>query len=155
MNIINNPWLHLILDRPCIISNIASIARLCAGTEVVLHVCGPLVFEKNDKTKWRAALDYFEGVRIHFHLDLFRCLKLLNREPWILENKGSKILWSAPIQYGDIFILGPESGSVCSSVCKRYRNRILKLPQPGPVRSYNLAQCAAVSIFEAMRQLMP
>src|SRR3989338_7756898 len=116
MNLLTQPWLHLVLDRPRIIANIASIVRLSSGTEVALHICGPLVFEKNDKTKWRAGLDYFEGARVHFHLDLPRCLKLLAKEPWILEVGGSKTPWQASIQAGDVLVLGPETDSVLESV---------------------------------------
>lgn len=152
MNLLTDPWLHLVLDRPRIIANIASIVRLCAGTEVALHICGPLVFEQNDKTKWRAGLDYFEGARVHFHLDLFRCLKLLDKKPWLIEVGGSKTPWEANIQPGDILVLGPETASIQQQAQDAYRERILTLPQPGPVRSLNLAQCAAVSVFEAMRQ---
>lgn len=152
MNLINQPWLHLVLDRPRIIANIASIIRLCAGTEAALHICGPLVFEQKDKTKWRAGLDYFEGARVHFHLDLVRCLKLLGKVPWIIEVGGSKAPWEVNIQKGDVLILGPETDSVLLEIQNQYRERILTLPQPGPVRSLNLAQCAAVSVFEAMRQ---
>ena len=152
MNLLTDPWLHLVLDRPRIIANIASIVRLCAGTEVTLHICGPLVFEQNDKTKWRAGLDYFEGARVHFHQSLERCLKLLSKEPWLIEVGGSKTPWEARIQLGNVLILGPETASIEESVRKQYPERILTLPQPGPVRSLNLAQCAAVSVFEAMRQ---
>lgn len=152
MNLLNDPWLHLVLDRPRIIANIASIVRLCVGTEVTLHICGPLVFEQNDKTKWRAGLDYFEGARVHFHQNLDRCLNLLGREPWLIEVGGSKTPWEAEICPGDVLILGPETDSVQESVRQQYPERILTLPQPGPVRSLNLAQCAAVSVFEAMRQ---
>lgn len=154
MNLPTNPWLHLVLDRPRIIANIASIVRLCAGAEVALHICGPLVFEQNDKTKWRAGLDYFEGARVHFHLDLFRCLKLLDKQPWIIEVGGSKTPWEAHFKIGDVLVLGPETGSVQQLIQDTYPERILTLPQPGPVRSLNLAQCSAVAVFEAMRQLL-
>ncbi|MBL4818526.1 MAG: tRNA (uridine(34)/cytosine(34)/5-carboxymethylaminomethyluridine(34)-2'-O)-methyltransferase TrmL [Deltaproteobacteria bacterium] len=155
MNLNNDPWLHLVLDRPRIIANIASIVRLCAGTEVALHICGPLVFEQNDKTRWRAGLDYFEGARVHFHQDLFRCLKLLDKKPWIIEVGGHKTPWEVSLNAGDVLVLGPETASVLEEVQNAHRERILTLPQPGPVRSLNLAQCAAVSVFEAMRQINP
>ncbi|MES2504317.1 MAG: TrmH family RNA methyltransferase [Myxococcota bacterium] len=155
MELLSNPWLHLVLDRPRIIANIASIVRLCAGTEVALHVCGPLVFEQNDKTKWRAGLDYFEGARVHFHGDLPRCLKLLGKEPWLVEVGGSKTPWEADIRAGDVMVLGPETDSVLLEVREAYPERILTLPQPGPVRSLNVAQCAAVAVYEAMRQSWP
>ena len=153
MNLLTSPWLHLVLDRPRIIANIASIVRLCTGTEVALHICGPLLFENNDKTKWRASLDYFEGARVHFHLDLFRCLKLLDRKPWLIEVGSDKTPWEVHIQAGDVLVLGPETASIQTSILEAYPQRILSLPQPGPVRSLNLAQCAAVSVFEAMRQI--
>ncbi|MBH1989326.1 MAG: hypothetical protein I8H75_05970 [Myxococcaceae bacterium] len=153
MNLLTDPWLHLVLDRPRIIANVASIVRLAAGSEVALHICGPLVFEQNDKTKWRAGLDYFAGARVHFHLNLERCLSLLGRSPWLVEVGGSKTPWEASFEAGDVVVLGPETASIQDSVQKQYPDRILTLPQPGPVRSLNLAQCAAVSVFEAMRQI--
>ena len=153
MSLIRDPWLHLVLDRPRIAANIASITRLCAGTEVVLHVCGPLVFDQTDKTKWRAGLDYFAGARVHFHQDVFRCLELLGKTPWIIEVGGTMAPWEAPLQAGDVLILGPETDSVRLELRQAHPERILTLPQPGPGRSLNLAQCAAVSVFEAMRQI--
>ena len=76
---LTNPLLHIVLDRPKIAANIASIVRLSVGTACALHVCGPLVFDKTDKTKWRAGLDYFWGARVHFHKSLERCLSALNK----------------------------------------------------------------------------
>lgn len=147
-----NPVLHVVLDRPKIAANIASIVRLCAGSACALHVCGPLVFDKADKTKWRAGLDYFWGARVHFHRSLDRCLGLLGKEPWVLEVGSDKAPWDVQFSPGDVLILGPEDGSVQQHIQDKYRDRILSLPQYGPVRSLNLAQCAAVGVFEAVKQ---
>lgn len=146
------PLVHIVLDRPRIAANIASIVRLATATQAALHVCGPLVFEQSDRTKWRAGLDYFYGARVHFHHDVFRCLALLGKEPWIIEVGSDKAPWDASIAHGDVIVLGPEDGSVRDELCAQYPDRILTLPQLGPVRSLNLAQCAAVVTFEAMRQ---
>lgn len=152
MNLLTQPLLHIVLDRPRIAANIASIVRLATGTCCAVHVCGPLVFEQSDKTKWRAGLDYFFGARVHFHRSLDRCLELLGKTPWIIEVGSSNAPWDASFDLGDVVIFGPETDSVAEAVQKRYPERILTLPQVGPVRSLNLAQCAAVIAFEATRQ---
>jgi tRNA (cytidine/uridine-2'-O-)-methyltransferase len=152
VKILNEPVLHIVLDRPRIAANIASIVRMATGTCCVVHVCGPLVFDKSDKTKWRAGLDYFYGARVHFHLSVERCLQLLGKDPWIIEVGSQKAPWDVQFVAGDVVVLGPESDSVDQKVQDKFKDRILTLPQIGPVRSLNLAQCAAVVAFEATRQ---
>lgn len=147
-----DPTLHIVLDRPCIAGNIAAIVRLATATQCALHVCGPLVFDTGDKTKWRAGLDYFFGARLHFHQDIHRCLKLLNKRPWLLEVGGQKTPWQVKLERGDVVVLGPETASIDDNVQKAFFDRLITLPQVGPVRSLNLAQCASVICFEALRQ---
>jgi len=151
--VLRDPSIHIVLDRPRIAANIASIVRLSTGVSAALHVCGPLLFDPDDKTKWRAGLDYFYGSRVHFHLTLERCLNLLGKKPFIVEVGGHNAPWNVTINKGDIFIFGPENASVDSAVCQRYPDRLITLPQPGLIRSYNLAQCTAALSFEALRQL--
>lgn len=152
INNITNPLLHIVLDRPSIAGNIAAIARMSVATQCALHVCGPLVFDNADKTKWRAGLDYFYGCRIHFHQNLHRCLKVLNKLPWLIEVGSTKTPWQVSLANGDVVVFGPETGSICADAMNLYNEKILTLPQIGPVRSLNLAQCAAVVAFEAIRQ---
>ncbi len=153
LNVLTKPLLHIVLDRPRIAANIASIVRLSTATQCALHVCGPLVFDSSDKTKWRAGLDYFYGARVHFHHNIHRCLSLLQKKPWIIEVGSSKAPWDVSIHQSDVIILGPETSSVDETLLTQFADRILTLPQTGPVRSLNLAQCAAVATFEAMRQI--
>lgn len=153
-HIVLNPTLHIVLDRPRIAGNIAAIVRLSTATLSVLHVCGPLVFDRADKTKWRAGLDYFFGARVHFHESLERCLTLLNRPPWLVEVGSEKAPWQVSLNRGDVVVFGPETASIDESVMHAHKDRVITLPQVGPVRSLNLAQCAAVVCFEALRQQM-
>ena len=149
-----NPMIHLVLIQPKMAANIAAVVRLGTGMNAAVHVCGPLVFEKSDKTRWRAALDYWAGARVHFHESLDNCLSLLNGEPWLVEVGGEKTLWDASFQRGDIVLFGPEDGHIPESFIDKAPERVLSLPQPGPVRSLNLAQCVAVTTFEAYRQII-
>jgi tRNA (cytidine/uridine-2'-O-)-methyltransferase len=151
-HIIENPTLHIVLDRPRIAGNIAAIVRLSVATQCALHVCGPLVFDGADKTKWRAGLDYFYGARVHFHQNLSRCLALLKKRPWLLEVGGENSPWDVDLLEQDVVVLGPETASIDETVMNLYPSRLITLPQVGPVRSLNLAQCASVICFEAIRQ---
>jgi tRNA (cytidine/uridine-2'-O-)-methyltransferase len=153
-HIILNPTLHIVLDRPRIAGNIAAIVRLCVATQSALHVSGPLIFDIKDKTKWRAGLDYFFGARIHFHQNLLDCLLLLKKPPWLLEVGSNRAPWQVDLKRGDVVVLGPETSSINESVLNAHRDRLVTLPQIGPVRSLNLAQCASAICFEALRQQM-
>ena len=147
------PMLHIVLVQPKMAANIAAIVRLATALNGAVHVCGPLIFEKGDKTKWRAALDYWAGARVHFHRSLERCLSLLERPPWLIEVGGPQTIWDAPFEWGDVVVFGPEDDSIPPDLIEKQAHRLLSLPQPGPVRSLNLAQCAAVTSFEVYRQL--
>ncbi len=144
----------MVLDRPRIAGNIAAIVRLSVATQCAVHVCGPTLFDDADKTKWRAGLDYFFGARLHFHKSLERCLTLLNKRPWLIEVGGEKAPWDVSLNTSDVVILGPETASIEASIIAAHQDRVITLPQIGPVRSLNLAQCAAVICFEALRQQM-
>lgn len=145
------PVLHVVLDRPAIAGNIGACVRLVAATGAALHVCGADI-DPGHRQMWRAGLDYWPDARVHFHRSLDRCLTLLNRAPWIVEVGSDKTPWDANLVRGDIVIIGPERASVDDRVLSQHKDRVLTLPQREGIRSLNLAQCAAVVVFEAMRQ---
>jgi tRNA (cytidine/uridine-2'-O-)-methyltransferase len=146
-----DPLLHVVLDRPAIAGNVGAAVRLCAATGAALHVCGSTL-DPQDRSMWRSGLDYWPRARVHFHDDVHRCLALLGRDPWVVEVGGALAPWDAVLARGDVVVLGPEKGSVDAVVVDRYRDRVVTLPQRPGIRSLNLAQCAAVVVFEAVRQ---
>lgn len=146
--------LHVILDRPAIAGNVGACVRLCAGAGAALHVCGSEL-DPQDREMWRAGLDYWPAARVHFHRSLERCLSILlgpGERPWIVEVGGERTPWDADLRRGAVVVLGPEKGSVDASLVQAHRERVLTLPQRPGIRSLNLAQCAAVVVFEALRQ---
>ena len=56
--------LTITLINPQIPPNTGNIARLCAGTNIRLHLVGNLGFELTDKHLKRAGLDYWHLVTI-------------------------------------------------------------------------------------------
>lgn len=148
-----HPLLHVVLDRPKIAGNVGAIARLVASCGAALHVCQAGFSVGSDLR--RPGLDYWGDARVHFHDDLERCLKLLGKEPWVVEVGGEKAPWDAPFARGDVVVLGPEDGSVelPAAFARDDNERILTLPSRPGMRSLNLAQCAAVVVYEGVRQL--
>jgi tRNA (cytidine/uridine-2'-O-)-methyltransferase len=145
------PVLHVVLDRPAIAGNVGACVRLCAATDAALHICGSEL-DASDRELWRSGLDYWPKARVHFHHSLERCLTLLAVTPFVVEVGGSLKPWDAPLVRGSVVVLGPEKGSVEDAVQEANRSRIITLPQRPGIRSLNLAQCAAVMVFEAIRQ---
>lgn len=126
-----------------------AVARLVANAGAALHVAGPTVLSGGDAALKRAGLDYWDDARVHFHRDLPTCLELLGREPWVVEVGGQGAPWDAALAPGDVVVLGPEDGSV---ELETPPERRLTLPGRPGLRSYNVAQCAAMVVYEAMRQ---
>ncbi len=152
----SQPPLHVVLDRPAIAGNVGAVVRLCAATGAALHVCGA-VFHASDRKMWRAGLDYWPEARVHFHASLERCLALLapsspTQKPWIIEVGATLAPWDVALARGSVVVLGPENDSVDHVLMDAHPERVLTLPTREGIRSLNLAQCAAVIVFEALRQ---
>lgn len=146
------PLLHVVLDRPAIAGNVGACARLVAAAGAALHVCGSTL-DPGDRELWRAGLDYWVHADVRFHRSLARCLALLPPSPFVVEVGGRRAPWDAALTRGSVVVLGPENGSVDDVVLAPARrdDRVLTLPMVAG-RSLNLAQVAAVVVFEAARQ---
>ena len=49
-------------------------------------------------------------------------------------------------------LLGKETAGLPEYLRERYRERCIRIPMAGPVRSLNLANSAAILCYEALRQ---
>ncbi|MGD8401719.1 MAG: TrmH family RNA methyltransferase, partial [Bacillota bacterium] len=56
--------MHIVLYQPEIPQNTGNIARLCAASQVELHLIEPFGFIWDDQRLKRAGLDYWELVNI-------------------------------------------------------------------------------------------
>jgi tRNA (cytidine/uridine-2'-O-)-methyltransferase len=144
--------LTIVLVHPRIPQNTGSIARLCAATGSRLDLIRPL-FEIDDRKLKRAGLDYWPllDVRIYASLeDWFEAHPQV--KPWLVEVGGGEPYTQAPFEKGDFIFFGDEQDGIPPSLLERFPERHLRIPQQG-VRSMNLAMCAGIVCFEALRQL--
>jgi tRNA (cytidine/uridine-2'-O-)-methyltransferase len=147
--------LNIVLVEPEIPPNTGNIARLCAATGARLHLIEPLGFQLTSKAMKRAGLDYWDSVDVSRHANFEAFLETENpQRAFFFSTSGPKNYTDESFQPGDYFIFGPESKGLPLELLEKYSDHILNIPmQLDHVRSLNLSNCAAIVLYEALRQL--
>ena len=149
----------VILFQPEIPPNTGNVIRLCANTGARLHLIEPLGFDMDDRQLRRAGLDYHEYATVKVHGDLDAALAHLRDvhgdalRVFAFSTRGSMRFDTPRYRVGDAFLFGPETrglpGDVLDALPEGQR---LRLPMRPHVRSLNLSNAVAVTVFEAWRQ---
>lgn len=147
--------MHVVLIEPEIPPNTGNIARLCAATKTPLHLIEPLGFQMNDKRLQRAGMDYWQQVSWHRwdNWQAFHTTHGGRGRFWLIESAGAKHY--AEVQYAaeDFLLFGRESAGLPPKLLEQYPDCCLRIPMFHPAsRSLNLANCAAIVLYEALRQ---
>ncbi len=144
---------HLVLFQPEIPANTGNIIRLCANTGARLHLIRPLGFEMDDRRLRRAGLDYHEYAEVAEHDSFEAFASAVNpRRLFGLSTRGGRSLFDVLFEPGDAFLLGPETRGLPPDIREALGDNLLRLPMKPESRSLNLANTAAVVIYEAWRQ---
>ena len=144
----------LILYQPEIPPNTGNIIRLSANTGTRLHLVEPLGFDLDEPRLKRAGLDYREFAEVSVHRSLDACLAAIGeRRVFAMSTRGSTPYASVDYKPGDAFLFGPETRGLPQDLLDSYpQDRRVRLPMRAGSRSLNLANSAAVVIYEAWRQ---
>ena len=147
--------LHLALYQPEIPPNTGNIIRLCANTGTRLHLIGPLGFALDDRRLRRAGLDYDEYARVVVHASHPRFLAALPPHARVLpvSTRGATRYDQWRFVADDVLLLGPETRGLPAAIIESAGEHSLRLPMRRGSRSLNLANAAAVVVYEAWRQL--
>lgn len=141
------------LVEPEIPPNTGNIARLCAATSSVLHLVGRLGFRIDDKSVRRAGIDYWHLVEIHQHVDLAHFRHAHPELRWRLFSASAKRSYlDAEFRPGDALLFGKESVGLPDDLLAAHADEVFGIPTSGAVRSLNLANAAAIVVYEALRQ---
>lgn len=145
---------HVILHNPEIPQNTGSIGRLCVSTDTRLHLIRPLGFDTSDATVRRAGLDYWQRLAPVEYEDweAFLAARPAQRL-WFFTTKTDRRHTQVPWQEGDGLVFGRETRGLSDEMLAAYPDQLVTIPMPGEFhRSLNLAQAAAVGLYEALRQ---
>jgi len=150
----HNP-LHIVLFEPEIPPNTGNIARLCACTGSILHLIHPLGFSISDKHLKRAGLDYWQHVEIHEHDNWASARNHigLERNWYGMSSKADACLWDVTFHAGDVLVFGPETRGLSKEILSQISPVCIPMRDDAPVRSLNLSNACAITVFEATRQL--
>ncbi len=150
--------LHIVLVSPEIPPNTGNVIRLAANTGSQLHLIKPLGFSLEDRLLKRAGLDYREyaDVRVHENWKAFLLKETPDRSRmFAFTSHATVLLPEARFRDGDWLVFGRESQGLPEEMIEAEflpENR-LRIPMKPGNRSLNLSNAAAVSVFEAWRQL--
>ena len=128
--------------------------RLCVNTGNRLHLVRPLGFELDDARLRRAGLDYREyaDVSVHDSLDSFLDAVHPSRV-FAYTQHATRLYTDVVYADGDALLFGSESDGLPSDVLEHgsIEDR-LRIPIASGGRSLNLANAAAIVVYEAWRQ---
>lgn len=150
----NSPVIHLALFQPEIPPNTGNLIRLCANTGAQLHLIHPLGFRMDDRDLKRAGLDYREWAEVREHCSLDNLRLALPTSRWLAFSTRGRIRYDqVAYQADDILLFGPETRGLPQSLLESLpEEQCLYLPMREHSRSLNLANAAAVAVYEAWRQ---
>ena len=149
--------LHVVLYEPEIPQNTGNIIRTCMATGSRLHLIEPLGFSLDEKHLRRSGMDYIKDADIHIHK---------NWDAFVAENPCEHYYFmtrygkKAPSEFdftkeeGDVYlVLGKESTGVDKKILQGHLDTCMRLPMVANARSLNLSNCAAIIVYEVLRQL--
>lgn len=147
--------MNIVLLEPEIPPNTGNVARLCAATNTTLHLIEPFGFKLDDARLKRAGMDYWQHVswRRWKNWNEFRATVPPTSKLWFVESNG-------PIRYDDArygpddhLVFGRETAGLPKTLLEQNRPTWVRIPMfNSNARSLNLSNCAALVLFEALRQ---
>ena len=165
--------IRILFARPCIPPNTGNAIRTSAVAGCELHLAGPLGFDLSDKNLQRAGLDYHDMAHVVLHQNLDTALTALTSGPsspaalampaaasrtpgrvFAFSVRGTRHYGEIDYRPGDILLFGPEpTGLTDAELADPRVTEVVRVPMLPGRRSMNLANTAAIAVFEAWRQM--
>ena len=145
---------NVVFFEPEIPPNTGNATRLCSNTGCILHLIEPLGFSLDDKRLRRAGLDYSEYSTVKTWNGWGSFLAACRpRRMFAVSTKGTVPYSQVGYRPGDYLLFGPESRGLPDAVREAPEvTGIIRIPMLAHSRSLNLANAAAVIVYEAWRQ---
>ncbi len=150
------PLLHIVLHEPEIPPNAGNVGRTCVAIAAKMWLVRPLGFKLDDYYLRRAGLDYWDELEWEVAdswTDLVGRLAAAGAgEQWFFSARATRLYTEVSYRRGDVLVFGSESKGLPRDLQAAHADRLLTIPSRPQVRSLNLANCAAIVAYEAVRQ---
>ena len=145
--------LHVIFFEPRIPGNTGAAIRLSANTGSMLHLVDPL-FDMDDAKLRRAGLDYHDLANTRVHATWEECLAEVPGRIFAFTAHVPRRYTEVDWRDDDALLFGPEPTGLPEMIMahSRVTDRV-RIPMVAGNRSLNLANSAAVGLYEAWSAL--
>lgn len=145
---------NVVLYRPEIPPNTGNLMRLTVNTDCRLHLIHPLGFEVDDARLRRAGLDYREYAHVQHYPDFESFIAAVQpTRLYAFSQHGEQLYTEVGFWSGDALLFGPESEGLPRKILDHEAvTSRLRIPIAPGGRSLNLANAAAIAVYEAWRQ---
>jgi len=140
--------------EPRIPPNSGNAIRMAAVTGCELHLVGPLGFEMSDAKLRRAGLDYHDLASVTVHQSLDAAWEaLVPQRVFAFTAHATRCYAEVHYDAGDVLMFGSEPTGLAPTVLQdSHVTDQLRIPMVAGRRSLNLANAAALVVYEAWRQ---
>ena len=145
---------RLLFYSPRIAPNTGNAIRTAAATGAELHLVEPLGFDLSEPKLRRAGLDYHDLASVTVHPSLNDAWTALSpKRVFAFTAHATALFTDVSYQAGDVLMFGPEPTGLDPTILAdvHITDRV-RIPMLTGRRSLNLANAAAVAVYEAWRQ---
>lgn len=146
---------NIVLYAPEIPQNTGNIMRTCAATNTRLHLIKPLGFSLDEKSIKRSGANYINNCDYTVYENWEEFKQKNKGTYYFLTRYGKKPHTSFDYsnQKENIYLIfGRESSGIPKEILKDNLDTCLRIPMTDKVRALNLSNCAAIMIYEVLRQ---
>lgn len=144
--------LNVVLVEPEIPQNTGNIARTCAATGTRLHLIKPLGFEISDRYLKRAGLDYWKYLDLSVYENLNEFFEKNSGNFFFLSTKAQNLYTEVKFSGDTYLFFGKETAGLDEGLLKANKEFCLRLPMLESIRSLNLSNSVAITVYEVLRQ---
>lgn len=147
--------IHIVLYEPEIPGNTGNIMRTCVATGTKLHLIEPLGFSLDEAHLRRSGVNYIDKLEYTVYKN-FEEFKSKNMGTYYYFTRyGHKPHTSFDYSNKDeeiYLIFGKESTGIPKEILREDLEHCMRIPMSKNVRSLNLSNCAAIVVYEVLRQ---
>lgn len=147
--------INIVLFEPEIPGNTGNIMRTCVATDTKLHLIKPLGFSLEDKYIKRSGTNYIDKLNYEVY-ENYDDFKSKNKGTYYyLTRYGKKPHTSFDYSNKDediYLIFGKESTGLPKEIMREDLDHCMRIPMTKNVRALNLSNCAAIMLYEVLRQ---
>jgi len=145
---------HVALHEPEIPPNTGNLMRLTVNTGCRLHLIHPLGFDLDAAKLRRAGLDYREHASVEEHASFEDFLTEVGPDRIVaFSQHGTTMYTDVEYRPDDVLLFGKESVGLPQDILESPAvGTVARIPIAEGGRSLNLANAAAIAVYEAWRQ---